>query len=164
MKKLILTLLASLALTGASLAQNTQYSLTAVAAGTAANLSPYPVDIVQLTITASTTNNTTVKFYDSSTTTTNIVRPAYGRLITYSTNYTTTFVDPNGVTITNTFVGQFTTPSAVSAVTNARTALVSFVVPASGQRTFTTSLHTVQGVTVDASANCVVEMQYSNRQ
>jgi hypothetical protein len=163
MKKLLITLLAALGIASAALAQNTQYALTSITAGTAANVSAYPIDVVQLTFTASTTNNTTVKFYDSNTTTTNIVRAAYGRLITYSTNWTATYLDPQGVTITNTFVGQFTTPSSVAAVTNTRPVLASFVVPASSQRIFTVSLHTASGFTADASANGILETTYSPR-
>lgn len=151
-------------ITGLFVLASTMFAQTAVSAvtgGTAVNLlstGGYIID--SITFTATTTNNTTVKFYDSSSTATNIVRAAYTSYSSYSTNFDSVFTNEAGILVTNTFVGRYTYPTSVSAVTNERPKLTTIVVPASGQRTKDTTIINARGLTLLSDYDGIVEVTY----
>lgn len=161
MKKLI-TLFSVLVLAITSLFAQSVSS--AVTGGTVLNLiSTSGVIIDSITFTATTTNNTTVKFYDSSTTATNIVRAAYSRYASYTTNYDQVWTNESGLLVTNTFDGRYTYPTSVAAVTNERPKLFTLVVVAGSQRTKETVLIPGRGLTLLSDYAGIVEVNYRNQ-
>jgi hypothetical protein len=116
--------------------------------------------IERVTFTATTATNTTVKMYDSSGTSTNIVKGAYSRIVSYATNYSVVFTNESDVIITNTYSGVYTGPVAVAASTNERTAFAQMLVPASSQRSSSMYYIATRGVLIDASNPGVVEVTY----
>jgi hypothetical protein len=161
MKKL-LSLALGLILAFAGFADN--YTSAALTGGTASTLlSSGGYAIAQLTFTASTTNATTIKVYDSSSST-NVVRAAYTNFTTYATNFNSVFTNESGVLITNTFDGTYTGPVANAAVTNERPVLAQFIVVGNGQRTLSFNTPVARGLVAVASANGTLEVQYQESQ
>lgn len=160
MKKLFLITLASL-LALANLTAQTQYSGELTAA-TPAEVSDDPVLATELTVINGNTAASVIKLYDTSEASTNIVRAAYSRFISYATNYNVLSTNQQGFVWTNTFAGTFTGPSAVSAVTNERPAVVTRTVPALTTRTYTINVSTLRGLAVVSSQNTnTVEITYT---
>ena len=160
MKKLFL-LIAALACLTSAFADSAVSTLTA---NTAANILATPKAIDSITVTATTTNITTVRFYDSSTTSTTLVQAAYQRWASYQTNYSTVFTNEANLLVTNTFRGTWTYPTSVSVATNARPAILTLIIPASSQRTKIGNLLTIQGLTAQANQDAIVEVDYKANQ
>lgn len=150
----LVALAASFALT----AQTVSQAITASTATTLLTTSGYIID--SITFTASTSTNTTVKIYDSSSATTNIVRPSYSNWTSYATNFDSVFTNESGILVTNTFSGRWTYPTTVAAVTNERPRVFNFVVPGSTQRTKETVWTPLRGVTIFTDQAGVVEVNY----
>ena len=139
---------------------------------TAATTSTTPVRLLsgryvihQLTLTATTAAATTFKFYDTSGTSTNVVQAEYSRPLTYSTNWTTTVTNIDGIVITNTFTGTYVTSETVTAATNQRPAIWTIVVPASSSRSIDTRDRLLtRGLLVYSSAAGVAEVEYTKNQ
>lgn len=163
MKKLINSILIGLFAAFSAFAQVTISQ--AITGGTVANLlASGGVIVDSITFTATTATNTTVKLYDSSAATTNVVRAAYTSYASYATNFDTVFTNESGILVTNTFDGRWTYPTAVSAVTNERPKVLNFVVPASGQRTKDTIWSPARGITILTSNDGIVEVTYRSQQ
>ena len=158
----LLSYLSSL-LAGLSLLAQVQVDVTTLTANTAANIIAQGAAVQNLTATATTTNLTTIKFYDSSTTGTNIVQAAYTSTISYATNYSSVFTNESGVLVTNTFDGWYTGPLAVSASTNAKTAVFTLIVNGSSQRIRDVNLQLVRGLTAVANYGAILETSYKTR-
>jgi len=131
-----------------------------VAANVVSNLFTNGKQISQIIATATSTNITTFKFYDSSNTSTTIVQAAYQNWASYATNFSTTFTNESGVLITNSFSGIWTYPTSVSASTNARPVVLTLVVPAGAQRTKVINLLTIHGLNVIPNQSGIVEVDY----
>lgn len=114
--------------------------------------------IEQILLTADSANNTTFKFYDCTGTNTNVVQTASYTRLSYPTNYTTTFTNLEGIILTNTFVGQYTSLSNGGAVTNERPRIITYVVPASATRELSVSKLTSLGLLVQANHAGTVEV------
>lgn len=156
MKKLLLTALAAMTFT-VSRADNLVIPVTA---NVVSNLFANGKTIDSITVTATTTNITTFKFYDSSNTSTTIVRAAYQNWASYATNFSTVFTNEANLLVTNTFTGRWTYPTTVSAVTNSRPAIVTLVAPGSSLRTQDLRLLTLHGLNVIPDQNGIVEIEY----
>lgn len=111
----------------------------------------------------SSTNTATVRFYDSSTADTNVVRAAYTRYTTISTNFDSVFTNTAGVLVTNTFAGVYKAPVAVSAVTNARPVIQAIAVPASTTASKDTHIQTIRGLILLSDQDVVVTVDYRNQ-
>lgn len=143
-------------------AQNVEvFTLTSA---TVSNLFSAPRIIQNVTILATTTNNTTVKFYDSSNASTSIVRAAYTSYSSYATNYDVVFTNSAGLLVTNTFDGIYTSSTSNSAVTNERPRVGVITVPASSQLSLDTQWQTIRGLSALPSANCIVTVTYRTTQ
>lgn len=91
-----------------SLVAQVEYTSSVLATNTPVELVTTPAKISQLILTASTANSTTFKFYDyNDTTSTNVVYAATTTPLQYSTNYSTTTTNIQGVVLTNTFTGLY---------------------------------------------------------
>lgn len=160
MKKL-LTFLTSIFLCAVAFAQT--YTSTTLVANTPAVLVANRASLLSLTLTASTANATTFKFYDYNSATaarTNIVYAATVTYTTYSTNMAVVITNIDGIVLTNTFSGQVTTPVVVAAVTNERPRILTVTVPASSQRTLTLSRNLRVGLVSQADFAGIVEVEY----
>jgi len=109
----------------------------------------------------SSTNSSTVKFYDWATAATNIVRAAYIVVDNYSTNYNVVYTNSAGIVATNTFVGQYIANRTVSAVTNEQTQMGAFQVTASTTRDLPSSPLVMRGLTVLSDQAGTIEINYS---
>lgn len=118
--------------------------------------------IKAITAIATSTNNTTFRFYDTPNTGTTYVQVAYSRLASYATNITYVFTNEAGLLVTNTFTGRWTYPTSVSASTNTRPTKQIMVVPASSTRTIEIPLMTTLGLAVLPDFNGIVEVEYEN--
>ncbi len=132
--KLILTAVALAALlkAPAAHAQNLSVvqSVSATTPLTVLTGGKYIVSEIRFINSSASSNAATVKFYDSASNDTNYVVQAATAYSTITTNYSTTFTNPAGIVITNTFSGVYTLGTAVSASTNERPNLLGpFVVP-----------------------------------
>lgn len=159
MKKLISLLIAALFCTVAVRADSIVYPLTA---NTVSNLFSSGKIIDNITVTASTTNITTLKFYDSSNTSTTYVQAAYVRYANYATNYSVVFTNEANVVLTNSFSGIYTYPTSVSIATNTIPILQTIVVPASAQRSKDVNISTLRGLNVVPNYDAIVEVTYRN--
>ena len=159
--KTLLSLFAALAFSAVSFADS---AVTVLTANTASNILSSAKIVDGITVTATSTNITTIRFYDSSTTSTTLVQAAYQRWSSYQTNYASVFTNEAGILITNTFRGTWTYPTSVSVATNAKPTLVTIIVPASSQRTKTIQLLTQKGLTAQADQDAIVEVDYRNSQ
>lgn len=157
MKKLLVSILLLIATALPIMADNT---VVVCAANTASNLVATPLITDSMTFTATSASTTTVKLYDSATTGTNIVLGAYTRYITYTTNYSTVWTNENSMLVTNTFVGTYTAPVSAAKATSSLPALLTVVIPGSGQRTKTIQLQAVRGLTAVPDQNVIIEVDY----
>lgn len=156
MKKLFVI---SLALFASALAQ-AQFSFNSLTGGTPAMVSTTPVTLKSLTLTASTANNTTFKFWDLSDTNYTVVTPSYTSGLSYSTNWTAVTTNSlSGAKYTNTFSGIFTTTQTVAAATNTAPTLITIIVPASSQRTLNLRYRAVRGLAALADYNGIAEVE-----
>lgn len=158
--KRYLSLIAAVVLSFSASAQ--QMEVVELAANTVSNLLSTPKIIDNITVLATTTNNTIVKFYDSSAVSTSIVRAAYTRYASYATNYNVVFTNAAGLLVTNTFVGRFTAPTDVSAVTNERPKVLTLVIPASSQVSQDVTIQTLRGLTAVPTYGAIVTVTYRN--
>lgn len=131
-----------------------------VAAGVCSNLLSTPKLVSAITVTATSTNLTTFKFYDSANTTTTRVQAAYSAYASYNTNITSVITNAAGLLLTNTFTGVWTYPSSVSAVTSSLPAVVTIIIPGSAQRTKNVRLQNVRGLAVVPDQAGIVEVDY----
>lgn len=131
------------------------------AANTASNLIAIPVIANKITVTATTANITTVKFYDTANTTTTAVQAAYTSYSSYATNWNVTFTNAENVVLTNTYVGTYTRATANSASTSSLPVLYTIVVPASSERVRTVTIGAIRGLTFVPNQNCIVEVEYA---
>lgn len=137
-----------------------QFSFTSVTGGTPANVFTNPVQLVSLTLTASTANNTTFQFWDLSDTNYTIVTPSYTAGLSYTTNWNNVYTnDLSGSLYTNTFSGIYTTTTTVAAATNTMPTMLTVIVPASGQRTVNLRYSAVRGIAVLSDYNGIVETE-----
>lgn len=116
--------------------------------------------IESLTATATSTNITTFRFYDSANTSTTYVQQAYGQLASYSTNITTIFTNEAGLLITNNVVGRWTYTTTVAIATNNRPIKATLVVPAGLQRTSEIVRSATLGLNVIPNFDGIVEVTY----
>ncbi len=162
MKTKILSLVASLVLAssllGQSLFGNATLSTTPATIITNTVSPAYAVD--SIIINATTTNATTVCFYDSTGGSTNIINAAYSRYSSYATNVTSIFTNENGIIITNTYPGRYDYAIAVAAATNERPYLYKVIVPANSQLTKQVLWLPARGVTVVSSAAATLQYYY----
>jgi len=128
-------------------------------AGAATVVSTNHITVSDITVTASTTNVTTVRFFDSQSLTT-YVQAAYTSFASYATNFSQIFTNESGVLITNTFTGVATLPTAVSVATNTIPTLYTIIVPASAQRTKIVRIQTMRGLVAVASSEAIIEVDY----
>lgn len=162
MKKLILSTLSALVLM--VLPVFADMEVTTLTGGTPVNLLSTSKIIDNITVLATTTNVTTLKCYDSSTSTTNIVRAAYTSYASYSTNWSTVFTNESGLLVTNSFTGRYTAPTANSAITNERPKVAVLAVPGSAQLNKDVTLLLTRGLTLLSDKDCVVTVTYRNVQ
>lgn len=156
----LITLLATL-----SLAQAAQTVVVPLAANTVSNILATPKLIDGITLTAGTTNTTTVYFYDAATATTSMVQAAYTRFESYATNYTITFTNQSGIIVSNTFAGIYTAPIATLIATNERPKMLSIVVPGSAQVALSDlQLQSLQGLTAVPTHAVVATVLFRNVQ
>lgn len=114
-----------------------------------------------LTLTATTASSTLFRFYDTKGTSTNYVVAGYSRPISYATNYNVVFTNANGIVITNTFAGIYTTTEVVSVSTNQRPILWSITIPGNSTRTIdVTDRPVVNGLLVVANNSGIAEIEY----
>lgn len=156
MKKLF-TFIAALVFTVSTYADTISYAVTA---GACSNLLSVPKLVNQIIVTATTTNTTTFKFYDTSNTTTTRVQTAYANTISYATNFSVVFTNEANLLITNSYTGLWTGPSNVSASTSSLPAIVTLVVPASAQRTKIIQMQNIRGLAVVPNQDGIVEVDY----
>lgn len=157
MKKLLISLIATLALSLSGYADNV---MVEVPANTSSNLLSVPVITDEITFTATTATSATVRLYDSATTTTTKVQAAYTSYSTYATNFSATTTNTDGVLITNTFVGTYTVATVNSASTSSITPIMTVVIPGSTQRVKTAKLQVMRGLTAVSSAAVLIEVDY----
>lgn len=150
-----------LALAALTVSVNAQKS-TAITVGSAvvSNIFSSPKIIEELSITATTTNTTTVKFYDSANTTTTRVLAAYTSYSSFSTNITTITTNESGLLLTNSVSGIFTYPVSNAASTNELPRIYTTIVPGSTTRVRDVTLQTIRGLSVYPSAGVIVEVVY----
>lgn len=159
MKNTIKLLLGTLFLLPSLIAQT--YVSDTLLTNTPVALITTPAVIKAMTMTATTANATVFKFYDyNSTTSTNVVYAATTAPLSYSTNWSTTFTNTQGIVLTNTFSGLYTTTTVVTAVTNERPRVITITVPASSQRTITLSKRLAYGLVGQANYAGLVEVEY----
>lgn len=159
--KTLLTLLA--AVFAGVLLQAQTFVSTTVATNTPVAISTTPVNLLSLTLTATTANATTFKFYDFNDATaskTNVTYAATVSYSTYSTNYDTVITNTDGIVLTNTFSGLYTASTVVSAATNERPRVITVTVPASSVRTLTLSKRLSKGLVVQANYAGLVESEF----
>lgn len=159
MKKLITLALALLTITFAARADSIAITLTA---NVVSNLFTSGKIIDNITFTATSTNITTAKFFDSSNTSTTIVQAAYDNYAHYNTNITYVFTNEAGLLVTNNFIGVWVYPTTVSASTNTRPTLQTIVVPGSATRSKDVRILTLHGLNVVANQAGIVEVTYRN--
>lgn len=156
MKKLFLIFALAAALFTAK-ADSTAVVMTA---NTASNLLSTPNIVTTLTLTATSTNVTTINFYDSATAGTTFVQAAFTYYTNYATNYDVVWTNGNGIVLTNTFRGTYTAPVAVSASTSAIPKITTQVVLGSGTKTKVITLQLVRGLAAVANQNAIIEVDY----
>lgn len=169
MNKLI-SVLIGLMLSGLAVAQE-YATATLSAADTLVSVLTLPVKVTQLTLTATTAAATTFKLYDSTNTaSSNITIATRYTPTTYSTNYSTTWTNitgPDGsgtyVTniFTNSFSGTYTSWALTGSTTTERPRTLTVTVPASSSRTLDVTRFLKFGLTAQASAAGLVEVQYT---
>lgn len=157
MKKLILSLFVALSTIAAYADGIVLQSLTATAAS---NILSGAFVIQNITVLNTSTNVNTVSFWDNATNVTNVVRGAYTKYVAYSTNFSQVFTNEANVVITNTYVGLFTGPTAVSAITNAAPTLYVIMCPPSTTVSRDIQIVTTKGLTAVPSADCQVAVTY----
>lgn len=156
LKLLVLSLL-----TGFSLVAQTLFTSVPLTGGTVSNVfsgGGYAIDAI--VITSTTTNATTIVFYDSSSTATNYIIGAHTNFLSYSTNVSVTFTTPEGISVTNTYPGTYTYPVAVAAATNERPQLYRVIIPAGSTLSRNTSWLPGRGLTVLANYAATLQVQY----
>ncbi len=161
MKNLIFSFTAALAFTITAYAQNLS-AVNTLTGGTPVNVFSTPQLVDDITITATSTNVTTVRVYDAPTSSTNIVQAAYVRYASYNTNIVQVYTNENNVVLTNTFSGIYTYPISVSVSTNQRPVIATLVIPGSGTRTKSVRLVLTKGMTVLSDQNAILETDYRN--
>lgn len=140
------------------LAQTAVSTLTT--GGTAYNILASPATISSITFTSTTTNPAVLYLFDTATTTTNYVQAAYTGVTSYATNWVNIWTNESGVLITNTFVGTWTGPTSVSAVTNTLPT-VAAVVAAGNQTTVRNGTITAGvGITAVSSQPAILQINY----
>lgn len=149
MKKLLIALLAVL-----PLAANADVDIFDVTNGVPRLLFSAPRVIDNITVHANSGTNTIVRFYDASTAKTNVVRAAYTSYSSYATNFSNVYTNEADLLVTNTFVGVYTAPTAVSAVTNSLPTVYSIAVPASTLVGKDVSIQTLRGLSANADQDC----------
>ena len=142
-------------------ADTTVASLTAA---TPANVLSAPELISNISILATTTNNTTVIFYDTTGTSTNYVQAAYTSYVSYATNYDVVFTNSASILVTNTFRGRYTAPVVNTISTNQRPKMITIIVPASAQYSSDVQLHPLKGLTLLADHAATVTLTYQHPQ
>lgn len=117
--------------------------------------------IKDILLISSTTNTSTIKFYDS-TGATNYVRAATTAIASYSTNYNVVFTNAGGILITNTLTGLYTGSTVVAAATNELTSIVGpYLVTAAGNRTLSAvNVIPANGLTLYGTGAGTVEITY----
>lgn len=131
------------------------------AANTLTSVLATKAKITRLTLTATTAAATTFKLYDmTGTSSSNVVYAATVSPSTVTTNFSVVITNIDGVVLTNTFSGQYTTWSTVSAVTNERPRTITITVPASSSRTIDVTRYLKFGLVAQASAAGLVEAEY----
>lgn len=135
-------------------------AVSSVAKTTHTSLLSGRYNVQNIVLTATSTNDTTFKFYDTYSTNVLQVKPSYTLPVSYSTNWTTTYVNQNGVTNSITFSGTYTAYTTVDAVTIARPTLLQLVVPAGQSREKAVNITTVRGLAVYADNTGIVEIEY----
>lgn len=162
MKKLlnILGLALALLFSGAS------YGATAslAAAANINQLVPLPAKINSISITASTTNNVTLTFYDAPYTNLTYVVSSYTlNVLSAPTNYVNVYTNVYGTVErwTNTVIRS--TATTVAASTNTFPLLFQMVVPTNSTATYTptTRLFTAYGLTVTNNQPATIVVDYS---
>lgn len=156
MKKLFL-------LFGLCAALNAAEVLTTVTANTGLTLLTGKKHVLTVTLFNETTNNATIKFYDSIGNSTNIVVGAYTNVSQAPASYTNTYTTPEGATITNVFNGVTTTYTAVPAATNQRTAAFNFSARKSSTTQKLFARQFVQGVTIFSTETMDVLVEYEDQ-
>ena len=121
-------------------------SVVALASNTVSNLLSGAYIIDNFIAINATTNNVTIRFYDTSNTTTTMVQAAYTSYASYATNYSITFTNEAGVLVTNTFAGIYTAPTTNSAATNSKPVIQSIIVPAGTTLNKDVRLQVVKGL------------------
>ncbi len=120
-----------------------------VAANTSSNILSAPAVVRSMVWYNTNAVANIVKLYDSSTTSTNYSRLTNNVLTSYTTNWSSTFVNAAGITVTDTFSGLYTALVPVAAATVERPKITQFIVPALGSLTLTDqNLSFSRGVTV----------------
>ena len=148
--KSLFTAVALLAAVLTTQAQQLQ-SLVTTAANTATNLLSGAYVIDNFIAINATTNNVTLKFWDSSDNTTNIVQAAYTSYSRYATNYSTVITNESGFVYTNTFAGIYTQPTAVTTSTNAKPVIQIMLIPAGLTLNKDVRMITLRGLTAASS-------------
>lgn len=156
--KRFIALLALLFTTFSALADGV--ALTSLTSGAASNLLSGVYIVDQISVVATTTNITTLKFYDSSTTATSYVAAAYTKYTGYATNFSNVFTNENSLLVTNTYAGWYTGATSVGAATNTRPVVYSIVAPASSILTKDVKIQTIRGLTVVPNQDCQVILTY----
>lgn len=159
MKKLLLIALLALS---TLVAKADGVALTSLTAGVASNLLSGTFIVDKVAVIATTTNITTVKFYDTSNTTTSYVAAAYTRYTGYATNFSNIFTNEAGLLITNTYAGWYTAPVSVSAATNSRPVLYQVSSPASSILSQDVKFQTIRGLAAVPDQDCQVVITYRN--
>ena len=161
MKKLLTLILGLSILVPGLLAQS--YVSQLLATNTPVELVTTPATLKLMTLTATTANITTFKFYDNNDATaarTNVAYAATTTPLQYTTNWTSTWTNSDSVVITNSFSGLYVTTTVVAAVTNERPRIITVTVPASGQRTVTLDKRLSYGLVGQANYEGLVEVEY----
>lgn len=130
------------------------------AANVSSNLVATPIITDSITVTATSANITTVRFYDSATTTTNYIQGAYTSYSSYATNYSVIFTNANSFLVTNTFVGVYTLGTVNAASTNTLPLLYTIIVPASAERVKVVKIGVLRGLVAVPNQNCIIEVDY----
>lgn len=157
MKKLFLFLSLLALLTAKSKADNVAAIITA---GSVSNLVSVPFIADEITVMATSTNLTIVRFYDTATTTTSYVQAATLSYSSYNTNYNEVFTNENGIVLTNTFSGLYTHSTVVSAATNSLPAVQTIILPGNSTYNKTVHLQAFRGVSVVPDNDIVVSLDF----
>lgn len=168
MKKLILSLLAVGLLVGSSNAASTTFTLAAAAFTNACNSTlgvVAPVKISQVMVTSAANNTCTLFFLDCPTNILTYTNAAYTNILTYATNYITTYTNYYGVTtsLTNKSLVDVTN-NAVAAAAFSYNTEFTVTVPTNSTITFTGLNATFQngvGVTNSAGGAATITMVYT---